>query len=143
MFVKTWAKQKLVTEIQIFLGFANFYYCFISGFYKIAAPLTFMFKIANIKNTASKVLESNNKVGSKKIGVGNICVKKSKNLIKSKILSTSKKSDFVEVHFFKTDFSTFKVKKTFAYLQKSFTKALILYYFNQKRYIWIELDAFS
>ena len=42
--VKEWPKPKLVQDIQIFLGFANFYQQFIQGFSKIAVVLTSMLK---------------------------------------------------------------------------------------------------
>ena len=42
--VKAWAEPKSVRDIQVFLGFANFYRRFIKGFSKIAAPLTSMLK---------------------------------------------------------------------------------------------------
>ena len=42
--VKDWLEPKSVCNIQVFLGFANFYWRFIQGFSKIAAPLTSMLK---------------------------------------------------------------------------------------------------
>ena len=42
--VKEWPEPKSVWDIQVFLGFANFYRQFIQGFSKIAAPLTSMLK---------------------------------------------------------------------------------------------------
>ena len=42
--VKTWPEPKSIRDIQVFLGFANFYRRFIQGFSKIAAPLTSMLK---------------------------------------------------------------------------------------------------
>ena len=42
--VKEWPEPKSVRDIQVFLGFANFYWQFIQGFSKIAAPLTSMLK---------------------------------------------------------------------------------------------------
>ena len=42
--VKDWSKPKSVRNIQVFLGFANFYWRFIQGFSKIAALLTSMLK---------------------------------------------------------------------------------------------------
>ena len=39
------------------------------------------------------------------------------------------------------DFLTFKAKNTFIYLQKAFTKALILNYFDPKFHIQIKIDA--
>ena len=42
--VKDWPEPKSVRDIQVFLGFANFYRRFIQGFSRIAAPLTSMLK---------------------------------------------------------------------------------------------------
>ena len=42
--VKDWPEPKSVRDIQVFLGFANFYWRFIQSFSKIAAPLTSMLK---------------------------------------------------------------------------------------------------
>ena len=42
--VKTWPEPKSIRDIQVFLGFANFYQRFIQGFSKIAAPVTSMLK---------------------------------------------------------------------------------------------------
>ena len=42
--VKDWPEPKSVRNIQVFLGFANFYRRFIQGFSRIAAPLTSMLK---------------------------------------------------------------------------------------------------
>ena len=38
--VKNWPKLKSLREIQVFLGFANFYRRFIKGFSRLAALLT-------------------------------------------------------------------------------------------------------
>ena len=53
--VKEWLKPKLVRDIQVFLGFANFYRRFIQGFNKIVAPLTSMLKTT----VSSQVLIAN------------------------------------------------------------------------------------
>ena len=42
--VKDWPKPKSVRNILVFLGFVNFYWQFIQGFSRIAAPLTSMLK---------------------------------------------------------------------------------------------------
>ena len=42
--VRKWPEPKSVRDIQVFLGFANFYWQFIQGFSKIAASLTSMLK---------------------------------------------------------------------------------------------------
>ena len=42
--VKAWPEPKSIRDIQVFIGFANFYRRFIQGFREIAAPLTSMLK---------------------------------------------------------------------------------------------------
>ena len=42
--VKAWVEPMSVRDIQVVLGFANFYQCFIQGFSNIVAPLTSMLK---------------------------------------------------------------------------------------------------
>ena len=42
--VKNWPESKSVHDIQVFLGFANFYQCFIQGFNKIAKPVTLILR---------------------------------------------------------------------------------------------------
>ena len=44
--VKALLEPKSIRDIQVFLGFANFYRCFIQNFSKIAASLTSMLKTA-------------------------------------------------------------------------------------------------
>ena len=46
--VKDWPKSQSVYNIQIFLGFANFYWQFIQGFSRIAASLTSMLKTTGL-----------------------------------------------------------------------------------------------
>ena len=45
--VREWPEPKSVWDIQVFLGFTNFYRRFIQGFSRIAAPLTSMLKTTN------------------------------------------------------------------------------------------------
>lgn len=47
--VKNWPELKSIREIQIFVGFANFYRRFIKGFSRIAAPLTELTKMSPSK----------------------------------------------------------------------------------------------
>ena len=49
--VKNWPEPKSVRDVQVFMGFANFYRRFIRGFSKIAAPLTSMLKSNLVANT--------------------------------------------------------------------------------------------
>ncbi len=45
--VRDWPEPQLVRDTQVFLGFANFYWWFIQGFSRLAAPLTSMLKITS------------------------------------------------------------------------------------------------
>ncbi len=45
--LKNWPEPKSERDIQVFLGFANFYRQFIQDFSKIAGPLTSMLRTAN------------------------------------------------------------------------------------------------
>ena len=62
--VKNWPEPKSVRDIQVFLGFANFYQQFIQGFSRIVTPLTSMLKTINepapSKNDGSKSTFSRN-----------------------------------------------------------------------------------
>ena len=61
--VKAWIEPKSVQNIQMFIGFANFYWRFIQGFSKIAAPLTSMLKTSSqLVGTLSATGIDNNKV---------------------------------------------------------------------------------
>ena len=62
--MKDWPKSKSVRDIQVFLGFANFYWRFIQGFSRIAALLTSMLKTTNepapSRNDGSRSASSRN-----------------------------------------------------------------------------------
>lgn len=53
--MRDWFKPKLVRDIQVFIGFANFYRRFIQGFSKIVALPTLMLKTSagDIDSTVS------------------------------------------------------------------------------------------
>ena len=55
--VKNWLKPKFVCDIQVFLGFANFYQCFIQSFSKIAGLLTSMLRTSSLTGL-STILQS-------------------------------------------------------------------------------------
>ena len=66
--VRKWPEPKSVRDIQVFLGFANFYRQFIKGFSKIAAPLTSM-----LKTTMSfQVLAANEVLGAKVLAANEV-----------------------------------------------------------------------
>ena len=52
--LKKWPKPKSVRNIQVFLGFANFYRRFIKNFSRIAAPLILMLQTTN-KSTGNEL----------------------------------------------------------------------------------------
>ncbi len=52
--VHDWPESQSVSDIQVFLGFANFYQRFIQGFSRLAAPLTSMLKTTSVVGPAKK-----------------------------------------------------------------------------------------
>ncbi len=52
--VRDWPEPQSVRDIQVFLGFANFYQRFIQGFSRLAAPLTSMLKTTSVAGPAKK-----------------------------------------------------------------------------------------
>ena len=88
--IKKWLEPKSVRDIQVFLGFANFYQRFIQGFSKIAAPLTSI-----LKTTVSlQVLVANEVLAADKVdGVegGDKSIKKCGKLSKTGKSSKSRK----------------------------------------------------
>ena len=111
--VKSWPEPKSVRDIQVFIGFANFYRRFIQGFSKIAAPLTSMLKTSLTVSTPSQKStmgydETSNKKSSK-----------SKNLV----------------------FLTVNARQAFTRLRQAFTEAPILSHFDPERHIRVETDA--
>ena len=80
--VKNWTEPKSVQDIQIFIGFANFYRQFIWGFSKIAAPLTSILKMTRSSDSAPRLEANDNEVvrGGDKADDKNLSkFKKSKN----------------------------------------------------------------
>lgn len=72
--IKNWLKPKSIKDIQIFLGFANFYYCFIQYFSRIAILLTSMLKILTLLSgsQSSKIADGvNDEVVEGRNGSGN------------------------------------------------------------------------
>ena len=74
--VKNWPEPKLVQDIQVFIGFSNFYWYFIRSFSRIAAPLTLILKTTRSLDLASRELEINKIVrGSGKADIRNLSKK--------------------------------------------------------------------
>ena len=106
--VKDWPEPKLICDIQVFLGFTNFYWQFIQNFSRIAALFTSILKTTRLsepvsdKNNGNKSASSknndsiptfeknniNNKVD--RFGISENDVENAKKLRKSKSEKTSK-----------------------------------------------------
>ena len=54
--MKNWPEPKSIYDIWVFLGFANFYHCFIQGFSGIVASLTLMLKMRPNSTSAAQKL---------------------------------------------------------------------------------------
>ena len=57
--VKNWLEPKSIQDIQVFIGFANFYQQFIQGFSKIAVSLTSMLKTIRLLDLTLRELVAN------------------------------------------------------------------------------------
>ena len=147
--VKQWPKLQLLRDIQVFLGFVNFYRQFFQGFSQIAAPLTSVLKRAESRKGGDGVGgdiragRGRNKIDES--GINNVEVdgsevkvdevrKKGQKMSKSKNLSKAKKK-------VGSDFLTFGAKLAFIKLRQTFCKALIIYHFYPERLIRIETDV--
>ena len=165
--VKNWCKPKLIRDIQVFLGFANFYWRFIQGFNKIAAPLTSMLKIsgslnrpASSKNDSSRPISEKNNSNSevdefnsdgveyaKKSGKSHgQNLAKSQKLSKSKGEKSKKLSKSRNLPNFNTtkagpNFLTPNARESFNCLRLAFIEAPIFQHFDPQYYIRIETNA--
>ena len=126
--IKAWPEPKSIRDIQVFIGFANFYWRFIQGFSKIAAPLTSMLKTSPQPAGAlsATTVDDNEVVGSNGRNEGK-----------------SAKSDFTKPvrRVEEPSFLTPDARQAFTQLRQAFTEAPILRHFDPKRHIRIETDA--
>ena len=85
--VKNWLKPMSIRDIQVFIGFANFYQRFIQGFSRIVALLTFLLKtIGSSEKSTSKAFRADD---DKIVGVGGRANKTVVNLFKNEKSLTS------------------------------------------------------
>ena len=126
--IKALLEPKSVQDIQIFIGFANFYQRFIQGFNKIAALLTSMLKTS--PQPAGALLVT---------AVDNSKVVRSSSGNEGK----SAKSDFTKPvrGVEEPSFLTPDARRAFTQLRQAFTKAPILQHFDPKRHIRIKTDS--
>ena len=89
--VKKWSEPKSIRDIQVFLGFINFYQQFIQGFRKIATPLTSILKTMMLLQMfiANKVFAADEIDG---VEGSNESIEKCGKLSKTGKLSKSRKS---------------------------------------------------
>ena len=130
--IKNWPKQKSIQNIQIFIGFANFYQRFIRSFSRIAASLTSMLKTTGSSNMPLRDDDD------KFIGGG-----RDRNLSKSEKRSKNAKSgNQTRIRAMEeSKFLTSKTREVFNLLQQAFTKAPILWHFDPEYHIRIKTDA--
>ena len=151
--VKDWPEPKSVRDIQVFLGFANFYWRFIQGFSKIAAPLTSILKTTKSPDVSKPdVGNGDGEVVRFGFGGGGELAKKSgklpksgnskgKKSAKSKKLLKSGNSPNFDAKKAGPNFLTPKARAAFNRLRLVFTAALILQHFDPECHIRIEMDA--
>ena len=141
--MKNWPEPTSVRDIQVFIGFANFYRRFIQGFSKIATLLISIFKITRSSHDlASKVFRANsNKVIR---GDGGRANKTGKNSSKFKKSKNKKFGNLIYTNIGATEEPTFLnpgARDAFNFLRQAFTKALILRHFDPECHIRIETDV--
>ena len=147
--VKNGSELKFIHDIQVFLGFANFYFCFIQRFGRIAVPLTSMLMMSPASTSATQklmnlIVEFD----------GDNC---GKNKARKTSASTkgSTRADYLSFNYDSHAVSNFvsnsaknvsnyltpDTKKAFDQFCQAFTKALILQHFDLEQYIQVETNA--
>ena len=129
--IRNWPELKSVQDIQVFIGFANFYQRFIQGFSKIVAPLTSMLKTTGSSDLAQR--DDDDEV----VGGGG-----DRNLSKSKKSKNAKSG--IQTRIGATGEPTFLTpgaREAFNQLRQAFTEAPILRHFDPECHIRIETDA--
>ena len=126
--VKNWPEPKSVRDIQVFLGFANFYQRFIQGFSKIAGPLTSMLRTTRSSKNLSSSMGEDAEVG--RVGGSD---REDEKVERSPL--TSKNLNGI------TGYLTPDGKRAFIQLRQAFTEAPIFRQFDPEYHIRIETDA--
>ena len=139
--VKNWPEPTSVRDIQVFIGFANFYRRFIRGFSKIDAPLTSMLKTTgSSEELAPKVFRAGN---DEVVGGGG--GKADETVVDSSTSNNEKSRKSTRVPNIgatgEPNFLTPNAKEAFNHLRLAFIKAPILRHFDSESHIRIETDA--
>ena len=135
--IKNWPEPKSVRDIQVFLGFANFYCRFIQGFSRIAAPLTSMLRMSLIPTSATKKLM--NLVD--KFGGGDRGENEASTPAPTKGPTGADYPSSDHLNHAVSNYLTSAAKKAFHQLRQAFTEAFILQHFDPERYIRVETNA--
>ena len=143
--IKQYPEPKSVRDIQIFLGFANFYWRFIQGFSYIATPLTSMLKTTGSIGSIASPEETKGGVGGDNV-VNVVGGGEATNPIKGKNLAKTtkfKNHDFPKSRPEEagTGFLTPETRLAFIQLRQMFVEAPIFHYFDLESHIQIETDA--
>ena len=136
--VKNWPEPTSVRDIQVFIGFANFYWRFIQGFSRIATSLTSLLKTTGSSESAPKVFRADDDevVG----GGGGRANGTVVNLFKNEKSRKSMRVPNIEATR-EPNFLTPDAKKAFNHLQLAFIKAPIPQHFDLESHIRIETDV--
>ncbi len=144
--IRDWPEPQSVRDIQVFLGFANFYRRFIQGFSRLAALFTSMLKttsaagpakqehsgqVIQMEDQGEKELAQKSRKGQKRT--------KSKKWIRAKKAKAFRAKNLGQ----SGSFLTADVRRAFTELRQSFLEAPILNHFDPERHIRIETDASS
>ena len=130
--MKNWPKPKSLRDIQVFLGFANFYQYFIQNLSKIAGPLTSILRTSptwSAKNLSLLI----DLVENAEVGVGGSDREDETNRRSPNSKNTNGARGYL----------TLKAKLAFTQLKKAFTKAPIFRHFDLECHMRIEIDASS
>ena len=119
-------------DIQVFLGFANFYQYFIQNFNKIAKLLTLMLQISFTTRSSKNLLLAMDVAKSDEVGSGGGGDCEDETIKRS---SCSKNLNEA------MDYLISHAKRIFTQLTQVFIKAPILQYFDSKCHIQIKTDA--
>ena len=124
--VKNWPEPKFVYDIQVLLGFANFYRCFIQSFGRLAASLTSMLRMSPTPTSITQ--KSMNLVDE--FGGGDCGENEAKTSASTKgpINADYPSSDHVSHAV--SNYLTPDAKKVFDQLRQAFTEVPILQHFD-------------
>ena len=147
--VKQWPKPQSVRDIQVFLGFANFYRQFIQRFSWIAALLTSMLKTLGGTESKTRPGEGGVGVGGSRAGRGGSKLDDRRRIDDDEIDGDEVGDDEIGMKVQKSskskktesDFLTSGARKAFTKLRQAFIKAPILQHFDPDRHIRVKTDA--